>query len=99
MQHGLVVLVLAMAMAVGYGVLFSLVYPLVRPDGSLAALFAVLGLLTAFAITGVAKFFRGRLRRELVLGRRLIIPLSFGHNNCLSVLLQLVKFREAASLH
>jgi hypothetical protein len=60
MQHGLFVIVLAIAMAVGYGVVFSLVYPLVPPDGSLAALFTVLGLLTAFAITGAAKFFTGK---------------------------------------
>lgn len=60
MQHGLVVILLAIVIAVGSGVVFSVIYPLVRPDGSLAALFAVLGLLTAFAITGVAKFFRGR---------------------------------------
>jgi hypothetical protein len=60
MQHGLIVILLAIVIAVGYGVAFSVVYPLVPPDGSLAALFAVLGLLTAFAFTGVAKFFRGR---------------------------------------
>ena len=59
-QHGLVVILLAIVIAVGYGVVFSIVYPLVPPDGSLAALFTVLGLLTAFAITGVTKFLRGR---------------------------------------
>jgi hypothetical protein len=59
-QHGLIVILLAIVIAVGYSVVFSVVYPLVPPDGSLAALFTVLGLLTAFAITGVAKFFRGR---------------------------------------
>ena len=55
MQRGLIVVVLAIVIAVGYGVVFSLVYPLVPPDGSLAALFAVLGLLTALAITGAWK--------------------------------------------
>jgi hypothetical protein len=60
MQHVLTVILLAIVIAVGYGMVFSIVYPLVPPDGSLAALFAVLGLLTAFAITGMAKFFRGR---------------------------------------
>jgi hypothetical protein len=59
-QRGLVVILLAIVIAVGYGVVFSVVYPLVPPDGSLAALFTVLGLLTAFAIKGVAKFFSGR---------------------------------------
>ena len=44
MQTGLVVLVLAIAMAVGYGVLFSLVYPLVQVDASMAALRAMPGL-------------------------------------------------------
>jgi hypothetical protein len=55
MQHGLTVVLLAVVIAVGYGVVFSIVYPLVPPDGSLAALFAVLGLLTAMAIAGAWK--------------------------------------------
>jgi hypothetical protein len=52
MQHGLFVIVVAIAMAVGYGVVFSLVYPLVQVDSSIAALCALLGLLTALAIAG-----------------------------------------------
>jgi hypothetical protein len=60
MQRGLIVILLAIVIAVGYGAAFSVAYPLVSPDGSLAALFAVLGLLTAFAIIGVARFFRRR---------------------------------------
>jgi hypothetical protein len=60
MQRTLIVIFLAIAIAVGYGVVFSVTYPLVSPDGSLAALFAVLGLLTALAITGAAKFFGRR---------------------------------------
>jgi hypothetical protein len=59
-QRGLIAILLAIVIAVGYGVVFSVVYPLVSPDGSLATLFAVLGLLTTFAITGVAKFFTGK---------------------------------------
>lgn len=59
-QRGLIVILLAIVIAVGYGVAFSVVYPLVPPDGSLAALFAILGLLTAFAIKGVARFFGRR---------------------------------------
>jgi hypothetical protein len=55
MQTGLVVLVLAIAMAVGYGVVFSSVYPLVQVDASIAALCAMLGLLTAMAIAGAWK--------------------------------------------
>jgi hypothetical protein len=51
MQRGLVVILLAIVIAVGYGVAFSTAYPLVSPDGSLAALFAVLGLLTAIGLT------------------------------------------------
>jgi uncharacterized RDD family membrane protein YckC len=62
-QRGLIIILLAIAFAVAYGVAFSITYPLVPPDGSLAALFAVLGLLTAFAIMGVARFFRGRKNR------------------------------------
>lgn len=58
--RGLIVVLLAIVFAVGYGVGFSITYPLIPPDGSLAALFAVLGLLTAFAITGVVQFFRSR---------------------------------------
>jgi hypothetical protein len=60
MQRTLVMILLAIIIAVGYGVAFSTVYPLVPPDGSLAALFAVLGLLTALAITSAAKFFGRR---------------------------------------
>jgi hypothetical protein len=60
LQRSLIVIVLAIATAVGYGVAFSLVYPLVPPDSSLAALFAVLGLLTALVITGAARFFKGQ---------------------------------------
>ena len=59
MKHGLIVILLAIITAVGYGVAFSVIYPLVPPDGSLAALFAILGLLTALAITSTAKF-RGK---------------------------------------
>jgi hypothetical protein len=55
MLLGLVVLVLAIAMAVGYGVAFSRVYPLVQVDASIAALCAMLGLLTALAIAGAWK--------------------------------------------
>lgn len=55
MQLGLLVLVLAIAMAVGYGVVFSLGYPLVQVDASIAALCAMLGLLTALAIAGTWK--------------------------------------------
>jgi hypothetical protein len=54
MQTGLVVIVLAIAMAVGYGVVFSLVYPLIQVDASIAALCAM-GLLTALAIAGAWK--------------------------------------------
>jgi len=54
-QRGLIVILLAIVIAVGYGVAFSMVYPLVASDGSLAALFAVLGLLTALAIAGAWK--------------------------------------------
>jgi hypothetical protein len=55
MQRSLIVILLAIVIAVGYGVVFSLVYRLVPPDGSLAAFFAVLGLLTAIAITSAWK--------------------------------------------
>jgi len=55
MQHDLFVIVLAIAMAVGYGVVFSLVYPLVQVDSSIVALCALLGLLTALAIAGAWK--------------------------------------------
>jgi hypothetical protein len=55
MQRGLLVIVLAIAMAVGYGVVFSLVYPLVQVDSSIAALCALVGLLTALAIAGAWK--------------------------------------------
>ena len=51
------VTLLAIILAVGYGTAFSVVYPLVPPDGSIAALCAVLGLFTAVAITAVGKFF------------------------------------------
>ena len=51
MQLGLLVIVLA----VGYGVAFSLAYPLVQVDSSIAALCAMLGLLTALAIAGAWK--------------------------------------------
>jgi hypothetical protein len=47
MQLGLFVIVLAIAMAVGYCVVFSLAYPLVQVDTSIVALCAMLGLLTA----------------------------------------------------
>ena len=56
MQRGLVVILLAIVIAVGYGVVFSKVYPLVAPvPDSIAALCAILGLLTALAITGAWK--------------------------------------------
>ena len=55
MQLGLLVFVLAIAIAVGYGVVFSLVYPLVQVDASIVALLAFLGLLTALAIAGAWK--------------------------------------------
>jgi hypothetical protein len=55
MQYGLIVVLLGIGVAVVYGVAFSIAYPLVPPDGSLAALFAVLGLLTAMAIAGAWK--------------------------------------------
>jgi hypothetical protein len=55
MEFGLLVIILAIVMTVGYGVAFSVVYPLVPPDASLVRLFAILGLLTAFVITGVWK--------------------------------------------
>jgi hypothetical protein len=55
MQLGLLVIVLAIAMAVGYGVVFSLVYPLVQVDSSVVAVCAMLGLLTALAIAGAWK--------------------------------------------
>ena len=51
----LFVIILAMAMAVGYGVVFSLVYPLVQVDGSIAGLCAVLGLLSALVLAGAWK--------------------------------------------
>ncbi len=55
MQLSPSVIVVAIAMAVGYGVVFSLVYPLVQVDPSIAALCAILGLLTALAIAGAWK--------------------------------------------
>jgi hypothetical protein len=61
MQRGLTLIILAIAIAVAYGVAFSLVYPsLAPPDASMVTLCTLLGLLTAVAITGAAKFFRGR---------------------------------------
>jgi hypothetical protein len=53
MQLG--VIVLAIAIAVGYGAVFSFVYPLVQEDASLVALFTFLGLLTALPIAGAWK--------------------------------------------
>ena len=55
LQLGPSVIVLAIAMAVGYGVVFSFVYPLVQVDTSIVALFAFLGLLTALVIAGAWK--------------------------------------------
>jgi len=52
MQLTLLVLLLGIGIAVGYGVAFSRTYPLIEVDGSLASLFAILGLLTALAIVG-----------------------------------------------
>jgi hypothetical protein len=51
MQLGPSVIVLAIAIAVGYGVVFSFVYTRVPPDAALVSLFAILGLLTALIIT------------------------------------------------
>ena len=48
-------ILLAIVIAVGYGVVFSPVYPLVQVDASIAALCAMLGLLTALAIAGARK--------------------------------------------
>jgi hypothetical protein len=55
MHRGLLMIVLAIVIAVGYGVAFSLVYPLVQVDTSIAGLCAMLGLLTALAIAGAWK--------------------------------------------
>lgn len=52
MQLTLLVLLLGIGIAVGYGVAFSRAYPLIEVDGSLASLFAILGLLTALGIVG-----------------------------------------------
>jgi len=50
MQRGLLLLVLAIVIAVAYGVV-----PLVQVDASITSLCAMLGLLTALAITGAWK--------------------------------------------
>ena len=55
MQRSPSVIVVAIVIAVGYGVAFSRVYPLVQVDASIAALCAMLGLLTALAIAGAWK--------------------------------------------
>ncbi len=55
MQPALLVIVLAIVVAVGYCVVFSRVYPFVQVDGSIEALCAMLGLLTALAIAGAWK--------------------------------------------
>jgi hypothetical protein len=50
--------VFSIIVATAYGVLFSIAYPLVKIDGNLIALFAILGVATCMAIAGIWKLIK-----------------------------------------
>lgn len=47
--------VLAVVLAITYGVIFSLAYPLVTIDGDVVSLMALLGLATSLLVVGIYK--------------------------------------------
>jgi hypothetical protein len=51
-------LVFSIIIATFYGVIFSSAYPLVRIDGSLISLFAILGLATVLIVAGLWRAIR-----------------------------------------
>jgi hypothetical protein len=64
MKVPLVVFALAIAFGVAYGVLFSLTYPQVQIYLGLAALFGLLGLLTAIALVALFQSISRRRKRN-----------------------------------
>ena len=53
MKFGVTLTVFSIVVAVGYGVLFSRIYPQVEVDGGIVALCAILGLVTCLIVAGL----------------------------------------------